>query len=61
MCGYGWVQNYKLEMGNFGFPTFCLFVCVCVCVFIANCKLEMGNLGFAPFYVWIWVGTKLEA
>jgi hypothetical protein len=34
---------------------------VCVCVFIANCKLEMGNLGFAPFYVWIWVGTKLQA
>jgi hypothetical protein len=59
MYVYGWVQNYKREMGNFGFPTFCL--CVCVCVFIANFKLEMGNLGFAPFYVWIWVGTKLQA
>jgi hypothetical protein len=52
MYVYGWVQNYKLEMGNFGFPTFC------VCVFVANFKLEMGNLGFATFNVSIWVGTK---
>ncbi len=56
-----WVgANCKLEMGNFGFPTFCLCV-LCVCVFIANFKLEMGNLGFATFYVCIWVGTKLQA
>jgi hypothetical protein len=56
-----WVgANCKLEMGNFGFATFC--VCVCVCVFVcANFKREMGNLGFATFYVCIWVGTKLQA
>jgi len=56
MCGYGWVQNYKLEMGNFGFPTFCLCVCL-----LPTSNLKWGNLGFATFNVSIWVGTKLQA
>jgi hypothetical protein len=47
-----WVvgANCKLEMGNFRFATFCVYVCL----FIANFKLEMGNLGFATFYVYGW-------